>query len=96
MNGSSSSAYYEQECEDAIEIVGVEELIQKIIALKDDNFEHLSQTIPSLRRISNTTKKGNNVQHQDDEKHLTEFHKSFPVTSAGLPGLNIQVLQPYG
>ena len=52
----------EQEREDTSGNAGIDELIQQIIAVKSDNFEKLSQTIPSLRRIFNMTVKGPNVQ----------------------------------
>ena len=63
--------------------IDIEEILQQIIGLKDDNFEQISQTFPSLRRIMNSAEKLTNVGHS--EIQLTQFPKSFPSTSTGHP-----------
>ena len=64
----------------------IEEIMQQIIALKDVNFEQISNAFPSLRRLLNSAEKHT---VQSNETSLTQFSKMFPSTSNGPPILSI-------
>ena len=66
--------------------IDIEEIMQQIIALKDVNFEQISNTFPSLRRLLNSAEKHT---VQNNETSLTQFSKMFPSTSNGPPTLSI-------
>ena len=66
--------------------IDIEEIMQQIIALKDVNFEQISNTFPSLRRLMNSAEKHTT---QNSETSLTQFSKMFPSTANGPPTLSI-------
>ena len=78
----------EKDDDDKINVnVDIEEILQQIISLNEENFEQMSCNFPSLKHIIRSAEK---YQRSGiPEATFTKFHRSFPVSSEGPPGLGI-------
>ena len=67
--------------------IDIEEILQQIISLKQENFEQISSNFPSWKQIIRSAEKCK--RSGNPETTFTQFHRSFPTTPEGPPGLGV-------